>query len=83
MRRDVWTAMGPLDEAFALYGQDLDFCAAAPGGPAARSACCPASPSSITTAPRSAAVEQSAGRQHAPMLWTDLLRWAGKTAAPA
>jgi hypothetical protein len=25
------------------------------------------------------AVEHSAGRQHAPRLWTDLRRWAGKT----
>jgi GT2 family glycosyltransferase len=26
IRRDAWTQVGPLDESFAFYGQDLDFC---------------------------------------------------------
>src|SRR5262245_47961893 len=26
MRREVWDQIGPLDERFALYAQDLDFC---------------------------------------------------------
>jgi GT2 family glycosyltransferase len=78
MRRAVWDAHGPLDEAFALYGQDLDLCSRARRagwrirvlhGFAVRHH----HGATVT------AVERSAGRQHAPRLWTDLHRWAGKT----
>lgn len=78
MRRDVWDAHGPLDESFALYGQDLDLCSRARRagwrirvlrGFAVRHR----HGATVT------GVEHSAGRQHAPRLWTDLRRWAGKT----
>jgi GT2 family glycosyltransferase len=78
MRREVWDAHGPLDEAFALYGQDLDLCSRARAagwrirvlhGFAVRHH----HGATVT------AVEHGAGRQHAPRLWTDLRRWAGKT----
>jgi GT2 family glycosyltransferase len=78
MRRDVWDAHGPLDEAFALYGQDLDLCSRAQRagwrirvlhGFGVRHH----HGATVT------AVELSAGRQHAPRLWMDLRRWAGKT----
>jgi GT2 family glycosyltransferase len=78
MRREVWEACGPLDEAYTLYGQDLDLCSRARRagwrirvlhGFAVRHH----HGATVT------AVEGSAGRQHAPRLWTDLRRWAGKT----
>ncbi len=82
MRRDVWTAMGPLDEAFALYGQDLDLCSRA------RQAGCRIRVLHGFAVRHHhgatvAKVEDSAGAQHAPKLWTDLRRWAGKTYGPA
>ena len=33
MRRSVWQRLGPLDESFRLYGQDLDFCTRAGDAP--------------------------------------------------
>jgi len=82
MRRDVWTAIGPLDEAFALYGQDLDLCSRA------RQAGCRIRVLHGFAVRHHhgatvAKVEHSAGAQHAPKLWTDLRRWAGKTYGPA
>jgi GT2 family glycosyltransferase len=81
LRRALWEALGPLDEAFALYGQDLDLCSRA------RAAGC-----RIRVLRRFAVrhhhgatvanVAQSAGPQHVPSLWTDLRRWAGKTYGP-
>ena len=82
MRRDVWTAMGPLDEAFALYGQDLDLCSRA-----RRTGCTIRVLHGFAVRHHHGAtvatVERSTGRQHAPKLWTDLRRWAGKTYGPA
>lgn len=78
MRRELWDAHGPLDEAFALYGQDLDLCSRARRagwrirvlhGFAVRHR----HGATVT------GVEGSAGRQHAPRLWADLRRWARKT----
>jgi GT2 family glycosyltransferase len=81
MRREVWATMGPLDEAFALYGQDLDLCSRA-----RRAGCRIRVLHGFAVRHHHgatvAAVEQSAGRQHAPKLWTDLRRWAGKTYGP-
>ncbi len=82
MRRDVWDQVGPLDESFRLYGQDLDFCLRARDrGWGVR----------IVAAFRvlhhhGATVERvfgRAGRQHPESLWTDLLRWAGKRRGPS
>jgi GT2 family glycosyltransferase len=74
--------MGPLDEAFALYGQDLDLCSRA------RQAGCRIRVLHGFAVRHHhgatvAKVEDSAGAQHAPKLWTDLRRWAGKTYGPA
>jgi N-acetylglucosaminyl-diphospho-decaprenol L-rhamnosyltransferase len=82
MRRAIWAALGPLDEGFRLYGQDLDFCARARragwrvrvlrGFNAVHHG-------GVTVRQ----VTGSTARQHAPLLWTDLRRFTGKTYGPA
>jgi len=82
MRREVWDQVGPLDESFRLYGQDLDFCLRVRDRGWGVS---------IAAAFRvlhhhGATVERvfgRAGRQHPESLWTDLLHWAGKRRGPS
>lgn len=82
MRRDVWTDVGPFDEAFKVYAQDLDFCLRARDrGWRVR----------IIAASRVihhhgvtiSRVSGGVSRQHPHALWTDLIRWAGKRRGPA
>ena len=77
MRREVWTEVGPFDEAFRIYAQDLDFCLRARDrGWKVR----------IVAASRIvhhhgmtiSRVTGGSGRQHPHALWTDLIRWAEK-----
>ena len=77
MRREVWTDVGPFDEAFKLYAQDLDFCLRARDrGWKVR----------VIAASRIvhhhgitiSRVTGGLGRQHPHALWTDLIRWAEK-----
>lgn len=77
IRREVWTVVGPFDEAFRLYAQDLDFCLRArERGWHVR----------IIAASRIvhhhgmtiSRVSGGPGRQHPHALWTDLIRWADK-----
>lgn len=77
MRRDVWDAVGPFDEAFTTYAQDLDFCLRARDrGWAVRIiAGCRVVHHHGATISR---VTGSPGRQHAQTLWADLIRWAEK-----
>jgi len=82
MRRDVWTRLGPLDEDFRLYGQDLDICLRAreAGWRVAVVA------SALVRHHHGATVGQIMGsprRQHPESLWLDLLHWARKTRGPA
>lgn len=75
LRRRAWEESGPLDEGFRFYGQDLDLCLKI------REA-------GWTIAVledfrvlhhHGATIRQDPGawgRQHAELLWTDLLRWA-------
>ena len=75
LRRRAWEESGPLDEGFRFYGQDLDLCLKI------RDA-------GWTIAiledfrvlhHHGATIRQDPGawgRQHAELLWTDLLRWA-------
>ncbi|HWN42856.1 MAG TPA: glycosyltransferase family 2 protein [Thermoanaerobaculia bacterium] len=77
MRRSVWLEAGPLDEGYRFYGQDLDLCLRlrdmgwkvelVPGFRVLHH-------HGATIGAR----EESGGRQHAELLWTDLLRWARK-----
>jgi GT2 family glycosyltransferase len=75
LRRRAWEEAGPLDEGFRFYGQDLDLCLKIRGA-------------GWTIAivedfrvlhHHGATIRQDPGawgRQHAELLWTDLLRWA-------
>jgi N-acetylglucosaminyl-diphospho-decaprenol L-rhamnosyltransferase len=78
IRRAVWEQVGPLDERFRLYAQDLDLCLRA------RDAGW-----TVAVLPElrvlhhhgaTVAAESGGGRgaQHVELLWTDLLRWAAK-----
>lgn len=77
VRREAWEAAGPLDEGFRFYAQDLDYClrlrqagwsvALIPGFRVLHH--------------HGATIGRDPGarrRQHPELLWTDLLRWAGK-----
>jgi GT2 family glycosyltransferase len=77
MRREVWDAVGPLDERFSIYAQDLDFCLRARDrGWAIRIiAGCRVVHHQGATISR---LPGSPGRQHPRALWTDLVRWAEK-----
>ena len=77
-RRQVWEAIGPLDERFAFYGQDLDFCLRA-RREGWRVAVVPAfrvlhhHGATIGKGPGTVGSRADPG-----LLWGDLLRWAGK-----
>lgn len=77
VRREAWEVAGPLDEGFRFYAQDLDYCqrlrlagwsvALVPGFRVLHH--------------HGATIGRDPGarrRQHPELLWTDLLRWAGK-----
>jgi GT2 family glycosyltransferase len=85
IRRTVWDQVGPLDEGFRFYAQDLDFCLRT------RQAGW-----SVAVVPEfevihhhGATIQGEGGRPpgrrgavHPELLWTDLLRWAGKRGGP-
>jgi GT2 family glycosyltransferase len=77
LRRPVWEAVGPLDEGFRFYVQDLDFCLRARRagwGVAVR-------PELRVLHHHGATIGKDSGasrRQQHELLWTDLLRWARK-----
>jgi GT2 family glycosyltransferase len=77
VRREVWEAVGPLDEGYRFYAQDLDFCVRArrAGWEVAIDPAC------RILHHHGATIGQKAGsgrRQHPELLWADLLRWARK-----
>ncbi len=78
VRREVWQAVGPLDPRFVLYAQDLDLClrARAQGWQVAVVPACRVVHHHGATVAAGAGV--AAARHHAPLLWADLVRWAGK-----
>jgi GT2 family glycosyltransferase len=76
-RRTVWHDVGPLDESFRFYCQDLDFCLRArrAGWEVA------VLPSFRVVHVHGATIDKdrgTVGRQHPELLWTDLVRWARK-----
>ncbi|HLX08835.1 MAG TPA: glycosyltransferase, partial [Thermoanaerobaculia bacterium] len=88
IRRAAWEQVGPLDERFRFYAQDLDLClrARAAGWSVA------VVPEFRVLHHHGATIQAAGGRrpgggrgaQHAELLWTDLLRWAAKQGgAPA
>lgn len=81
LRRAVWEAVGPLDEEYVFYGQDLDFCVSArkAGWKIEVLADFPVLHHHGVTIGRA---EGAMGRQQPEILWTDLLRWARKHRGP-
>ena len=81
LRRSVWEACGPLDESFRFYAQDLDFCWRA----RRRGFRVRVVPDFAVRHHHGATIgRQSGAAAHAQpeLLWTDLLRWAGKARGP-
>jgi GT2 family glycosyltransferase len=79
IRRAVWDEIGPLDEGFRFYAQDLDLCLRArqAGWTVA------VVPEFEVIHHHGATIQAAGGRGghgsvHPELLWTDLLRWAGK-----
>ena len=82
LRRAAWEEVGPFDERFRFYAQDLDLCARlrAAGWEVALL------PDFRVLHHHGATIGSAAGatgggsggRQHVELLWTDLLRWAEK-----
>jgi GT2 family glycosyltransferase len=91
IRRAAWEQVGPFDERFRFYAQDLDLCLRA--GDAGWLV--QVLPELRVIHHHGATIQAEGGRrrrghpggrgaQHAELLWTDLLRWAGKRGgAPA
>jgi N-acetylglucosaminyl-diphospho-decaprenol L-rhamnosyltransferase len=76
-RRAVWEAVGPLDEGFRFYAQDLDFCLRARRSGFAVEV----RPELRVLHHHGATIGRAAGargHQHPELLWSDLLRWARK-----
>jgi hypothetical protein len=77
MRREVWDRVGPFDESFRLYAQDLDLCVRTrDAGWAVRIL------AAFRVRHHQGATVQgvlgTSGRQHPELLWSDLLRWTLK-----
>ena len=82
MRRAVWEAAGPLDERYRFYCQDLDLCLAARelGWRVA------VVPGFVVTHHHGATISAGSGSAapyHPELMWTDLVRFAGKRGGPA
>ena len=76
-RRAVWDEVGPLDERFRFYAQDLDFCIRA----AALGWSVEIVPDFRVLHHHGATIRNASGasrHQHTELLWTDLLLWARK-----
>jgi hypothetical protein len=82
LRRSVWEACGPLDEGFRFYAQDLDFCLRAKS----RGFGVRVVPGFAVRHHHGATIGRQSGaaaRAQPELLWTDLLRWAGKARGEA
>lgn len=87
IRRTAWEQVGPFDERFRFYAQDLDLClrARAAGWSVA------VVPEFEVLHHHGATIQAAGGRRpaggrgalHAELLWTDLLRWAAKRGGAA
>jgi len=76
-RREVWESVGPLDEGFRFYAQDLDFCLRTrrAGWRVEIRPDVPVLHHHGATIGRDPGAR---GRQQPELLWSDLLRWARK-----
>ena len=77
VRREAWAEVGPFDESYGFYAQDLDFCLRLrDAGWGVRVV-----PGWIVTHLGGATIgarEGAAGGRHPGLLWADLLRWGEK-----
>jgi GT2 family glycosyltransferase len=82
LRRPVWERLGPLDEGYSFYAQDLDLCyrAAAGGWEVAVVGAAPVIHHHGSTIRAHA---DSVARQNPALLWSDLLRWSKRARGPA
>jgi N-acetylglucosaminyl-diphospho-decaprenol L-rhamnosyltransferase len=81
-RREVWETVGPLDEGFRFYAQDLDFCLRAKRAGWRTEI----RPELRVLHHHGATISRAAGahgHQHPELLWSDLLRWARKHRGPS
>ncbi|HVT59287.1 MAG TPA: glycosyltransferase family 2 protein [Thermoanaerobaculia bacterium] len=86
IRRAAWRQVGPFDERFRFYAQDLDFCVRLRQAGWEVSVVAEfevlhhqgATIGRAAAAPGGASPLAGAGRQHPELLWTDLLSWARK-----
>lgn len=83
MRRRVWHEVGPLDDSFRLYGQDLDLCCRARDAgwrvtiePSFRVV-------HVGGATVLRDVESGTRRHSLTLLWADLMTWAARRRGPA
>jgi GT2 family glycosyltransferase len=87
IRRATWEQVGPLDERFAFYAQDLDLCVRARQA-GWKVAVVPAFEvvhhhgATLLAEGRASRARAGRGAQHPELLWADLLRWAGKRGGP-
>jgi len=82
IRRAAWTQVGPLDETFAFYGQDLDYCQrlrAAGWHVRLVDGWRVTHVGGATIGRRPGSI----GGVHLGLLWSDLLRWASRHHGPA
>ena len=80
LRRAAWQEVGPFDERFRFYAQDLDLCGRlrAAGWEVALLPDFRVLHHHGATIGAAAGAAAAGGRQDAELLWTDLLRWAEK-----
>lgn len=82
LRREVWDAIGPFDESFRFYAQDLDFCLRAKeaGWEIA------VLPGFRVLHHHGSTIRRRPGAAHLPfqppVLWADLVQWAAKAGGP-
>jgi hypothetical protein len=82
LRREVWETVGPLDEGFEFYAQDLDFCLRAKRAGWRTEI----RPEFKVLHHHGATIGRdpgARGRQQPALLWSDLLRWARKHRGPS
>ena len=85
LRRQVWEEVGPLDESFRFYAQDLDLCLRArrAGWQIEIAPEVQVLHHHGATISRGPGATGTLARQHPELLWTDLLRWARKHKGPS
>jgi GT2 family glycosyltransferase len=80
-RRDAWQQVGPLDEDYLFYCQDLDICCAARDAGWRVTVV----PGFVVTHHHGATISASGGSAapyHPELMWRDLVRFAGKRGGP-